>query len=919
MSNISSMCNLSVDLSMTWKWTNMEHDLRNVRVEEQLRINIGEAKNLPSRSHGSIGLRDVYCAINVNQEEIFRTSTVEKNLSPFFGEEFNFEVPPKFRFLSVYVHDQDNKKDKIIGKVSIKKENLHKYHGKDHWFPILNVDADSEVQGKVHIDLRVGKNFNTNGVSYKLLLKIVECSDLLITQGSCDPYVQIQLFYGQSRLEAKRTKLPVCCKGNNEDWDIFTYIGKEMDPLELKIGVFHDSSVFGNVFLGEVRIPLQTIDLKVGHNAWYFLKPRECYKTVCPDLGSLRLKMYYTSDHVFSSQFYEALKNLLLQSSEIQPITSSSAYILGQIVSNKVDAALPLVKIFLQHGRIVPFLSSLAKLDISKVTDTNTIFRGNTLMSKCMDEFMQLTGLHYLHNTLKLCIDQIISEHKPCEIDPSRLKEGECIKANLQNLMYYTTKIFEEIMKSALACPLIMCKVFSKLKDLATENFLENPGMRYVVISSFIFLRFFAPAILGPKLFDLSSDPIDGQTHRTFTLISKSLQTLGNHVNCTTPPAVFKEDYMTVLFKCFITHERIEAVRVVTAIRECILAPLTNAHFSNSQKRKVPENGDVSRKTARCSAQQVAAILDSDDEETLGFDEDYPSDELETDSDDNVDNDNDSESDSDNKNPVDCLPVRPVIGHNLDSGWNKNVMIKRAQGRKKFKIKNFKERYFCLTNQELFYSKKKGDSPLCSIPISEILAVEKLQEDSFKMKNMFQMVQKERALYVQANNCVELKTWIDLIDKVIQSNKNKLSIYHPAAFVGGLWQCCKQTVASGKGCTPVSSTSADITINIDADREVERIHSLFLSNMIKLEKLEDACEQQAVYSGDKVSVASLGFEIEDTQSLWETLNSIRTCVISLEQDHKQHIKNMNRLTKYGSEQAPIGDDNYVINSVQTAL
>ncbi|KAG1650888.1 Nuclear receptor coactivator 2 [Nymphon striatum] len=58
----------------------------------------------------------------------------------------------------------------------------------------------------------------------------------------------------------------------------------------------------------------------------------------------------------------------------------------------------------------------------------------------------------------------------------------------------------------------------------------------------------------------------------------------------------------------------------------------------SSQKRKVPESGDVSRKTARCSAQQVAAILDSDDEETLGFDKDYSSDELETDSDDNVDN-----------------------------------------------------------------------------------------------------------------------------------------------------------------------------------------------------------------------------------------------------------------------------------------
>ncbi|KAG1704394.1 Dihydroorotate dehydrogenase (quinone), mitochondrial [Nymphon striatum] len=66
---------------------------------------------------------------------------------------------------------------------------------------------------------------------------------------------------------------------------------------------------------------------------------------------------------------------------------------------------------------------------------------------------------------------------------------------------------------------------------------------------------------------------------------------------------------------------------------------------------------ELMKATARCSAQQVAAILDSDDEETLGFDEDYQSDELETNSDDNVDNDNDSESDSDNENPVDRLHV----------------------------------------------------------------------------------------------------------------------------------------------------------------------------------------------------------------------------------------------------------------------
>ena len=35
----------------------------------------------------------------------------------------------------------------------LKKEELSQYQGKDHWFPLQPVDADSEVQGKVQIEV----------------------------------------------------------------------------------------------------------------------------------------------------------------------------------------------------------------------------------------------------------------------------------------------------------------------------------------------------------------------------------------------------------------------------------------------------------------------------------------------------------------------------------------------------------------------------------------------------------------------------------------------------------------------------------------------------------------------------------------------------------------------------------------------
>ena len=62
------------------------------------------------------------------------------------------------------------------------------------------------------------------------------------------------------------------------------------------------------------------------------------------------------------------------------------------------------------------------------------------------------------------------------------------------------------------------------------------------------------------------------------------------------------------------------------------------------------------------------------------------------------------------------------------------LLIKRAQGRRKFGMKNFKQRYFILTNKSLLYCKCKGGIPLCDIPLEDILAVERLQEQSFKMK-----------------------------------------------------------------------------------------------------------------------------------------------------------------------------------------
>ena len=71
----------------------------------------------------------------------------------------------------------------------------------------------------------------------------------------------------------------------------------------------------------------------------------------------------------------------------------------------------------------------------------------------------------------------------------------------------------------------------------------------------------------------------------------------------------------------------------------------------------------------------------------------------------------------------------------LFSPWR--FLSKRVAGRKNrfgIRLKKFKNRFFRLTTQELLYARCKQRSSNWSIPISNILAVEKLREDSFQMK-----------------------------------------------------------------------------------------------------------------------------------------------------------------------------------------
>uniref|UniRef100_A0A8C0KRA0 RAS p21 protein activator 3 n=1 Tax=Canis lupus dingo TaxID=286419 RepID=A0A8C0KRA0_CANLU len=755
-----------------------------LRVFQSVKIKIGEAKNLPTYP-GPNKMRDCYCTVNLDREEVFRTKIMNR-------------CPECHSFPRDLCSSAS-----VVGKVAIQKEDLPKYHNRDTWFQLQHVDADSEVQGKVHLELRLSEVITDTGVvCHKLAARILECQGLPIVNGQCDPYATVTLA-GPYR----QVSLPTPTTASGVDlWN----------ASNLK---------FGDEFLGELRVPLNVLRQSSSYEAWYFLQPRDNgSKSLKPgDLGSLRLNVVYTEDHVFSSDYYSPLRDLLLRSADVEPVSASAAHVLGEVCREKQEAAIPLVRLFLHYGRVVPFISAIANAEVRRTQDPNTIFRGNSLTSKCIDETMKLAGMHYLHMTLKPAIEEICQSHKSCEIDPVKLKDGESLENNMENLRQYVDRIFNVITKSGVSCPTVMCDIFFSLREAAAKRFQDDLDVRYTAVSSFIFLRFFAPAILSPNLFQLTPHHTDPQTSRTLTLISKTIQTLGSLSK--SKSASFKESYMAAFYEFFNEQKYADAVK-------------NFLDLISSSGRRDPKSIE-----------------------------------------------------------------QPIL---LKEGF----MIKRAQGRKRFGMKNFKKRWFCLTNHEFTYQKSKGDQPLCSIPIENILAVEKLEEESFKMKNMFQVIQPERALYIQANNCVEAKAWIDILTKVSQCNQKRLTVYHPSAYLNGHWLCCRASSDTAPGCSPCTGgLPANIQLDIDGDRETERIYSLFNSYMSKLEKMQEACGSRSVYDGPEQEEYST-FIIDDPQETYKTLKQVITGVGALEQEHAQYRRDKFKKTKYGSQEHPIGDKSF---------
>lgn len=165
---------------------------------------------------------------------------------------------------------------------------------------------------------------------------------------------------------------------------------------------------------------------------------------------------------------------------------------------------------------------------------SNTIFRGNSILTKSVEILNLRIGQEYLEEVIGKFVNSLISNFKPIEIDPVRIKDFNSeeeklsiIDTNFDNLLKLVKEVWKRIYLSSNDLPSQIKTHLSYLRK-SLELYANDESTILNPISSFIFLRFFCPVILNPKLFFLTKDHQFGDIKRCLTLLSKIVMKFAN-------------------------------------------------------------------------------------------------------------------------------------------------------------------------------------------------------------------------------------------------------------------------------------------------------------------------------------------------------------------------------------------------------
>jgi hypothetical protein len=238
--------------------------------------------------------------------------------------------------------------------------------------------------------------------------------------------------------------------------------------------------------------------------------------------GSVRITMTYQHEPILDLDMYRELQRSLIEDNNSLQYLEIMANVFR---NHHAELACTLVILLGAYGKLVPIVLQATEQVIMREENVATLFRSSSLGTMLMDQYMKQTADEYLHRVLEDTIRQILESQDDCEIDPLQTNNAE---ANFERLKLHFTQIVDRIFQSAELCPRPLRHVFHCLRRYVSQKWPSNPTVRVTVVSGFLFLRLFTPALMKPQLFSMADKRPSPRAERTLNLLSRVLQKLGN-------------------------------------------------------------------------------------------------------------------------------------------------------------------------------------------------------------------------------------------------------------------------------------------------------------------------------------------------------------------------------------------------------
>ncbi|KAF5375031.1 hypothetical protein D9758_000282 [Tetrapyrgos nigripes] len=318
------------------------------------------------------------------------------------------------------------------------------------------------------------------------------------------------------------------------DWhEAFTF--SELPPFEnLEVVVLREKKLFRPP-LGLVRIPLSNFRRGEAVEGWFPVL-HSSPGSIASDLqmGEIRLKIRVDED-------YPSIQ-VLCQINEGMLLTFRTKNFLDWMSDFESKLKLksigtPLMVLAVANDRLIDQVQEIARREVDgSVASRQTLFRGNTILTKVIEQCMSFYGKTFLEASIGSVLRRLCNEKVAIEVDPMRSRKStKDVERNVELLIHWCQEFWNQIYSVRDECPFEMRQIFGAVRELVEKRFANsaptldhNKDLPWQSVSAFCFLRFIVPAILHPHLFGLTPGLPSLPVQRSLTLIAKVIQSMAN-------------------------------------------------------------------------------------------------------------------------------------------------------------------------------------------------------------------------------------------------------------------------------------------------------------------------------------------------------------------------------------------------------